>query len=168
MRRILFLFAFVPGLALANADRGVVTTNKISTKTPARYYVYTHPQLLAANGSAVASTVYPFARARLVDVIVYQAGAGVGGTSVTVNVRDNAGTSLLATNATITLAAGNHVGVDAKAEMALPAGCTRPVVKTDGGEVVTKGTYVDIYTTEVGAYSTHPSLRVVLVFESYT
>jgi hypothetical protein len=128
--------------------------------------VYAPPQITVAHNSTLASLVYPFAAgARLVDVIVYQWTAGVGGTSWTATVRNSAGTALLSTLSVLTLAAGAAIGVDAKAEMSLPAGCTRPVLKTDTTVDVSKGSYIDILTSETGSYSTHASARFVLVFE---
>jgi hypothetical protein len=151
--------------AAAQVTRGVVTTSKISTASPARYYVYASPQVVASASTVIASTVYPFGGgAKLVDVIAYQLTAGTTGTSWTINVRNAAGTSLLTTNATIPLSAGASAGIDVKGEMTC-SGCTRPVIKTDGTADVAKGGYVDIQLTESGSYGTHPSVRVVLVFE---
>jgi hypothetical protein len=124
------------------------------------------PFFTVANASTPARFVYPHvAGARLVDAIVYQVSAGTTGTSWTLNVRNAAGASVLTTTATITQAAGASIVVDAKAQIAAVAGCTRPVIKTDGTEAITKGGFLDIYTTESGSYSPHPVGVVVLVFQ---
>jgi hypothetical protein len=158
MRKMMLslLLLAVPSLALPGVTRD---------RALAPIY-WVSPFFTVANASTPARFVYPHvAGARLVDATVYQVSAGTTGTSWTLNVRNAAGASVLTTTATITQAAGASVAVDAKAQIAAVAGCTRPVIKTDGTEVITKGGFLDIYTTESGSYSPHPVGVVVLVFQ---
>lgn len=162
---VVLLVALLAAPVSANVSREVVTTSKISTASPARYVtLYTNVFTTAATQIA-SRWLYPFTSARLVDVVVEQLTAGVGGTSVNVAVRKNTGTDMLATNAVITLAAGAAQETDARGALALPAGCTRPAVKSDGSEAIVKGDALYIYITETGSYSTHPTYLVTLVFE---
>jgi hypothetical protein len=162
---VLALCAFASSAA-AQGIVGPITTGRISRSTAARYVFWVPPWFTVANGSTPARFVYPYAAgARLVDVLVYQVAAGTVGTSWTLNVRNAAGTSLLTTTATLTLASGANQTTDAKGAVALPSGWTRPVLKTDATVDIAKGGFLDIYTTETGAYTVHPTGVVVLVFE---
>lgn len=168
MRKLLFVVAaalvLAPPSASANARGATITTQMISPASAARYvYTLTGSVNAVANGNVV-SVWTPFA-ARLVDLIVYQQTAGTGGTSFTVDVKTAGGTSLLATLPVQTLASGADKLADAKGALALPSGWTRPVIKTDGAEVVTKGQRLVISTVETGSYSGHPLFQVTLVYE---
>lgn len=166
MKRLTLLLALLPALAFANIDRGLVTTPKISKATPARYFVVESNQFTTIAGAAVWRWVYPFATpARLVDLIVYQVGAGTVGTSWTATLRDATPTSLMTTSGLATQASGANLVTDAKGELSLPAGWTRPVLKTDATTLYSKGEYIEIYTAETGAYTVHPTGIVALVFE---
>lgn len=143
-----------------------VNTPAISPGSPAHYVPMSSPLFLTAANGVTARFVYPFAGgARLVDMLVHQADAGVGGTSYTVDVKNVAGTSLLATLPVSTLASGASKGTDAKGDVALPSGWTRPVLKTDATVTVAKGDRLNVSTVETGTYSTHATVVVVLVFE---
>ena len=131
----------------------------------AQYVMMSTPYFNTANGSVVGRFVYPYAAgARLVDVLVYQVQAGTGGTSWSVTVRNAAGTGMLDTLPVATLASGANQVTDAKEEVALPSGWTRPVIKSDATPDVVKGGFIDVYCTEVGTYSPHAVGIVVLVF----
>lgn len=165
MRKLLVVAALaLPLYAAANVRPSTVTTRMISPASAARYvYTLTGSANAVANGNIVSVWV-PFA-GRLVDLIVYQQTAGVGGTSFTVDVKTAGGTSLLATLPVLTLASGADKLTDVKGGLTLPSGWTRPVIKTDGTEVVTKGQRLVISTVETGSYSGHPLFQVTLVYE---
>lgn len=164
MKTILLALALIPSLALANVQRDIVTTAKISPSSPARYVFWQSWCTAAANGTTChASYPYP-GGARVVDLIVYQHAAGAGGTSFTVDVKNGA-TSLLSTLPVVTFASGADKVTDARGNLALPAGWTRPVLKTDSTITVAQGTKLSIATVETGTYSPHPSFLVTLVFE---
>jgi hypothetical protein len=157
------LFAFS---AHAGVVSSTVTTSKISRASPAHYVVLSSLSSAVAAGVAVVRVVYPHAApARLVDVIMYQLTAGVGGTSWTCDIQNSASASLLSTVGVATLASGAAKVTDANGSLSLPSGWTRPVIKTDGSEVVTEGTYLQVFTTETGSYSTHVTAVFALVFE---
>lgn len=156
-------------LALSARAQGVqsslISTGRISPSSPARYVYLATASVTATATGTVVKLVYPYsAPGRLVDVIHYQNGAGTGGTSYTLDVKVGA-TSLLSTLGVVTLASGADKITDAKAEVALPAGWTRPVIKSTSEAVVMKGAVILINTTETGTYSPHPTFMVELVFE---
>jgi hypothetical protein len=143
-----------------------IGTAQISRLSPAHWVAVPLIQQSSVASGLVINAIYPHsAPARLVDVIHYQVGAGVGGTSYTLDVKNAAGTSLLTTLSVATLASGADKVTDARGEIALPAGWTRPVLKTDTTVDVTKGTKLRIETVETGTFSTHPTFIVVLIFE---
>lgn len=168
MKKILVaILAALPLLASAGAvRRGVVSTSSISAASPARYVVWTSHRVLTAASGSIASYAYPFAGgARLVDAIFVQYTPGAGGTSWDGDIRKSDGTSLLTTKCTGTLASGSYKRTDAKGDLALQPGWTRPVLKTDATVDVAKGDYLELHTTETGTYSTHATILVILVFE---
>lgn len=145
---------------------GPLGSSRINRLSPAHWVSVPLVQQSTVASGLVINAVYPHsAPARLVDVILYQVGAGVGGTSYTFDVKNAAGTSLLTTLAAVTLASGADKVTDAKGEIALPSGWTRPVLKTDTTVDVTKGTKLRIETVETGTYSTHATFIAVLIFE---
>jgi hypothetical protein len=158
-----------PLTALGQVDRGIVTTGKISTAAPARYFAVQSNQFTVANGLAAWRWVYPFATpARLVDMVVYQVSAGTVGAGAPawyVSPRDSVPTNLLTTTTKATQASGANLAIDAKGVLAIPAGWTRPVLKTDASVIFTKGKYVEIYVSETDTYTAHPTGIVALVFE---
>lgn len=166
MRKLLLSLALLPALAAAQGvDRGIVTTSKISTEAPARYVFVQIPGAALTAANSIVSAVYVPWAGRVVDIIVYQAGAGVGGTSYTVDLKTVGGTSLLSTLAVVTLASGVGAVTDARGLVALPAGWTRPVVKTTSDAVVTRGQRLNIHTVETGTYGTHANVMVTVVID---
>lgn len=165
MRKLLFLVMFVPALAFGQAAvPPTVSSLKISTASPARYItVYSASIAVVANGNA-SSVFVPWA-GTLVDVVFYQGAAGSGGTSYTVDIQKVDGASLLSTLGTIPQSTSADQRIDAKGELAAITGWTRPVIKTDGTGVLTKGTKLFIKTIESGTYTVHASLMVALYFE---
>ena len=149
---------------------GTVRTQQISAATAARYVILFSPYFSTSASGNVAQFVYPHvAGARLVDLVVEQVGAGVGGSSWTADVQIAGGTSMLSTLASIPIGAGAFAAVDALAEIAAAScsSCTRPVIKTDATPVVNKGTHVIVKVVETGSYSTHPTAVVTLKFEPF-
>jgi hypothetical protein len=173
MKRSLSLLALLvlaaavsPTVASSSVASSSVSTSRISRASPARYVFLETVQFATTASGNVSRLIYPYGSpARLVDVIVYQVAAGTGGTSYTVDVKNSAGTSLLATLSVSTLASGPHKSVDAKGELALPSGWTRPALKTDSTVDVIKGQVFDVTTVETGTYSPHATTIVALVFE---
>jgi hypothetical protein len=169
-KMIAVLAVLMPLFAYAGASRDVVTTSKIASYNPSRYWVHTASGLMG-NSSVISYYVYPHdTPARLVDVVFTQTSAGVGGTSWTLNAQDLAGTSMFTTNVTGTLASGigtaaAPITVDSKGVLALPTGWTRPVLKTDSSVIFTKGRSFRIFATESGTYSTHAFVNFVFIFE---
>lgn len=143
-----------------------VTTPHISPSTASRYVYFTVTSQ-TSNGSSISPYfVYPSGcGGRLVDIVIQQRTAGTTGTSWTLDLRNKDATSLFVTAATGTQASGNYQSVDAKGEVDLPSGWTRPVIKTDSTVSITKGTSLYLYVTESGSYGTHPTLIVTLVFD---
>lgn len=167
MRRSIILVALLlPSLAAAQGvSRGTVTTQKIDPRTAARYIIWTPPAWTVANASYPATWVAPF-NCRLVDVVVAQRTAGTVGTSWSLDVRLADGTtSMLSVVPVATLASGASKTTDVRGDLTLPAGWTRPVVKTDATPDLAKGAVVHLYTTETGAYTVHPGASVALIFE---
>jgi alpha-beta hydrolase superfamily lysophospholipase len=154
MRVLAVVLLLVPGLAF-----GGVTRAKRD-----RYVAVATGTLTAVANGAVSSVWVPWA-GRIVDAIVYQQGAGTGGTSLTVDLKTTGGTSLLATLPVLTLASGADKLTDASGALALPSGWTRHVLKTDATVTVTKGQRIAISTVETGTYSPHPAFQVVLYIE---
>lgn len=161
------LFA-VPVVPLAqSASSPVITTQRLSSRSPARYVTLVSGNMTMGNPSVPWRWVYPFkGTATLHDVVVNQVVAGTGGTSTTVAVRKNGSVDMLATNATVPLSAGALAVLDMRGELALPSGATRPVAKTDGSETITKGDVIYVYSTESGTYSPHATFVVTLVLRS--
>jgi hypothetical protein len=155
MKRALLLLTFVPLIASAGVRRDQRPLVYLQT-----------PIVTVANNTQIVRVVSPIS-GRLVDVIVYQNAAGTGGTSWTCDVVNAAAASMLSTVATVTLASGAGTKTDARGEIALPAGWTRPVIKTDSTPVVTKGATLNIHTAETGTYSPHPGAIVVLVLQPF-
>jgi len=112
--------------------------------------------------SGVASTALQ-TLGKVVDVIIYQAAVGVGGTSVTCNILKN-GTTIFTTNGVIALASG-VAAIDAKGELAVPTGATRPVLKTDSTVLCKKGDVFALTTTVTGTYTTAPNLGIIVVVD---
>lgn len=164
--RIAALACLFPALANAGIERTPVKTSSFAATTASRY-VYHTASVGVLNGSSVSPFyVYPMkCGARLVDVLVYQRTAGGGGTSWGLDIRNVSGTSLLTTTGVITLASGAGTVTDAKGELSLPNGWTRPALKTDSTVDVAKGDLLYVYTTEVGSFSTHPTAVVTFVFD---
>ena len=141
-----------------------INSARISARSPARYVVIS-PRYFTTVASGIGERwVMPFS-GRLVDIIINQANAGVGGTSFTLDVQNESSTSLLSTLPLQTLASGANQKTDIRGELALPSGWTRGVVKTDGTATVTKGTRLSLATVETGTYGTHATIVVALVFE---
>jgi hypothetical protein len=147
-------------------SRGSIGVAELSASTPA-HYVHLHTSALTvANGSTLFRVVYPYASgARLVDLIIYQNSVGADGTSVSVDLRLADASSVLSALGVFTLASGANTVTDAKANIALPGGWTRPVLKTDTTVDISKGESVGVFTTETGVYTAHPTMYAVLVFE---
>lgn len=166
MRRMLLLAALLPSFAFGQGVRpAMVNTRMISPASSARYVYFASGSLTSTANGALVSVLAPV-NGRLVDMLVYQQAAGTVGTSFTVDVKTVGGTSLLSTLPVLTVASGADKVTDAKGAVALPSGWTRPVVKVDGGEVVTKGQRLLISTVETGAYGTHATFFVALWYES--
>lgn len=143
-----------------------INTSRISRASPARYVTLSTREVAGQNGAIVAYAFYGApASARLVDVVIYQLAAGTTGTSIAVDVRTSAGTSMLTAAGVMTLAAGANQKTDARGDIALPSGWTRPAVKTDATALVTEGSVIQVYTTETGVYGSHPTILVALIFE---
>lgn len=100
---------------------------------------------------------------KVVDVIVYQANVGVGGTSVTCNILKN-GTTIFTTNPVMALASG-VTAIDTKGELAVPTGATRGVLKTDSTVLCKKGDVFALTTTVSGTYTGAPALGIVVVID---
>jgi hypothetical protein len=160
MKALILALAF---LAPDWASAGV-TRHKPVTES-ARYVHFQWQGSTAATGTVI-NHVYPYpGGARLVDVIVHQNSVGVGGTSVAVDVKNVSAVTLLTTPLALTLASGANTVTDARGNLALPSGWTRPVIKTDATATVAEGARIQIATTETGTYSSHPVVVVTLVFE---
>jgi hypothetical protein len=159
MRKILAAVLAALLVVPAVASAGVTRSPRPS------YVMISFSGTIAASGARLGFTVWPHDfRARLVDVVVHQYSAGTSGTSWSALARkaDGASFANLSTASTLTLAAGAYAEVDAQGDLAVPAGCTAPGIVA--GLEVSKGTYIDVTTTEVGSYSPHASASVVLVF----
>jgi hypothetical protein len=162
----LALAAFASDAAALGVVPPTVSTGGLSRSSPAHYVVVTTVNFPSVANGNLGHFIYPFSgSATLVDVIVYQASAGVGGTSFTVDIKNAAGTSLFTTLPVITLASGADKLADAKAELALPSGWTRQVLKTDATVTLTKGQRFTISTVETGTYSTHAQIVFSFIFE---
>lgn len=169
MRKVLCLLVLVlvPAFALAQGvGPAKIGTSRISKRAAAHYVL-----LGMSNAGTVPGTlvrfIYPYsAGAKLVDIVAYTYSVGVGGTSWSFSVRNAAGTSLLSTLGTMALADG-AVAMDTVGDIPKPTNSTRPVLKTDSTVSVSKGSFIDVYATETGTYSTHPTAMVVLVFEPF-
>lgn len=141
-----------------------VNSSRISARSPARYVVIS-PRYFATVASGLGERwIMPFS-GRLVDIVINQASAGVGGTSFTLDVQNESSTSLLSTLPVQTVASGANQKTDVRGELALPSGWTRGVVKTDGTATITKGTRLSLVTVETGTYSTHATIVVALIFD---
>ena len=154
----------------------MIRARNVDASSALRYIVFESTGALPAltgTLSAVMLGAWPFrqqgmANAKIVDVIISQATAGTAGTSWTVNVKKN-GTTVLATNGVMALASGANAKVDAKAEAgAVPSGATRPVLKTDGTVLLTKGDVVSWDLTVSGTYTgAAPQVCVTVVIDPY-
>jgi hypothetical protein len=168
MKTLRFAAAVVLGVVLLSPARAPAGPSRSRwTPSTARYVVIPFAGNVAASGSRLGFTVWPHdSRARLVDVIVHQYTAGTIGTSWSAQVRRADGASfanMLSTASVLTLASGAYAETDAQGDIALPAGCTRPVI--DSSVEVSKGSYIDVITNETGSYTVHASGSVILVFE---
>lgn len=171
MKKLLFAVALIfPVLAIAGAKPSNITTAALGASSPSRYKELCRASYAVSNNGTT-QYVWPYGRARLVDIVIHQQGAGTVGTSWSVQVRKILGTytTMLSTTSTALQSSGATAAtvIDAKGDMALPVGWTRPVIKTDGSEIVAKGDYLDVLTTESGSYSVHPTAMVCIVFESF-
>lgn len=113
-------------------------------------------------GGAAIQSQYQFSR--IVDIIVSQSLAGVGGTSFTVNVLKN-GVTVLSTLGVVTLASGANQSTDVKGELALPAGWTRMVLKTDSTILLKKGDNIEIQLVITGTYSTAAQIAIAVIVD---
>jgi hypothetical protein len=163
------LLLLLPLAATAQSIKpGLTGTRQISPASPARY-VYFQAYVTSVASGTLTSFVYPYpGGARLVDVVVSQVAAGTGGTSVAVDAKNAAVVSLLTTPLSATLASGANVVTDARGNLSLPSGWTRPVIKTDATPVVAQGASIQLVVTETGAYTVHPVLSVTFVFDPLT
>lgn len=114
---------------------------------------------------------------RIVDIQLYQAAAGVGGTSWSVALLKNV-TTVTTTAGVLALAGGVNTFVQTAASpdianglsaVALPSGATRPVLSTTAATVtVARGDVLTINVTNSGTYSTAFSGQVrVLIDPAY-
>ncbi len=105
--------------------------------------------------------------ARVVDIVVAQALAGTAGTSWSAAVKKN-GTAIYSTAPVLALASGAYAAVDSKAELALPTGATRGVLKTDSTILIKKGDVLSWDLTVTGTYTgAAPYCSVSLVIDPY-
>jgi hypothetical protein len=106
--------------------------------------------------------------AKIVDVVIAQANAGAGGTSVTFNVKKN-GTTIFGTNGVFLLAAAANTAIDAKAEIATVTNTTRPVLTTTVSNLLLKkGDVVSVDIVVAGTYTgTAPQFSVHVVVDPY-
>lgn len=140
------------------------------------------PVTLTGTGSALAVGVWPYGQrsppfggtaiqsqyefAKIVDVVLAQTAAGVGGTSFTVNVLVN-GVTIFTTNAVVTLASGANVSTDAKGELTLPAGWTRPVLvaSNNANLFLKKGDSISVTYVVTGTYTTAAQFIVSVIVD---
>lgn len=102
--------------------------------------------------------------ARVVDVVAVQTQAGVGGTSFTYDIQKN-GVSILSTLGGFTLAGGANIATDAKGELSVPVGVTRPVLKKDATIFLKKGDNLTIVHTVTGTYTTAAQVAITAVID---
>jgi hypothetical protein len=145
----------------------ISTTAAITNAVP--LFVWHFPARYPVNLTAAAAS-FPQATTpwvKIVDVIVYQAFAGVGGTSQTLNVFKN-GTTIFATNPVVSLAGGANSAADSAGVIALPSGYTRPVLTATTANLLLKKGDVLTFTvpTVTGAYTTAPNLSFVIVIDN--
>ncbi len=102
--------------------------------------------------------------ARLFDFVCNQVSAGVGGTSIQIDLQKN-GVTMLSTLMTIPLTAGAPAVVDMAGNIAAISGAVRPKpALTTAAIRLKKGDVVTIVSTETGAYSGHPTYECEAVF----
>lgn len=101
---------------------------------------------------------------KIVDIIIGQSYAGVGGTSYTVTLAKN-GTAVCSTNAVVALAGGANAATDALGALTVPTGWTRPVLKTDSTIWVKKGDVLSLTTTVSGTYTTSANLSLIVLID---
>lgn len=115
-------------------------------------------------GAAITIPLVAPCDGELVDVVVSQGLAGTGGTSWAAGVTKRNGTNMLATNPSITLAAGANVKGDVRRKIPNTTGVTRAVLHaTRSNRRVARGDSILVTITPTGTYTgTAPDVGVVL------
>jgi hypothetical protein len=139
-------------------------------KSPNRYLRQTYQVSTTANVTAAPVGIVPPGGAKLKDVVIAQAAAGVGGTSWKATPKVN-GTALCSTDPVLSLSDGANKSVNAgnvggPVAIAKPAGATRPVIKVDGTASAAGGAAVTVDITLTGVYSTAVACVVELYWEA--
>ena len=139
-------------------------------KSPLRYIRQVFPFSTTASLTAQVMGMVPAGGAKLKEVNLLQAAAGVGGTSWKATPKVN-GTALCSTDGVIALSDGankavNTGNVGGPPSIAKPAGATRPVIKVDGTASAAGGAAVTVDITLTGVYSTAVTGAVELLWES--
>lgn len=152
-----------PAVAIPPSSTGYYT----HPKSPLRYVIQTFTFSTTANISASQVGVVPPSGATLVDIVVAQSAAGVGGTSWVATPKIN-GVALDTTDGGFTLAAGANKSTNTvlskMGALTNPAGGTRPVIKTDGTATATGGQLITMDVTLTGTYTGAVTGTVTLYF----
>lgn len=142
------------------------TSQFMHPKSPLRYHCIRFQFSTTATLTASVMGALP-AAAKIKDIVVTQAAAGVGGTSFAVTVKKN-GTSVCSTDAVIALADGANKNVNLAASpmgaIAKPTGATRPVLDATKASC-SQG---DVFTADItltGSYSTAVTGAVCVYLE---
>lgn len=161
MRKFLYALAALAALTLAATALADGTNQTFDQRSPLKYVT------CAVNVGATASATGVVlcgvqAPGKIVDLQLYQAAVGVGGTSWSVALVKNA-TTVTSTAGVLALAGGVNTFVQTAASpdvaafgsVALPTGATRPILSTTAATVaVARGDVLTINVTNSGTYST--------------
>lgn len=146
-----------------------IKTRSFDRRTPSRY-ISLHREFTVANAAADNNRqafVWPFsAKGKLVDIVAVLEVAGTI-TNLTVTPKKNNSAAACATNGVLAVAAGVGAGIDAKAEMALPANSTRFVMHgTEANRTFSKGDRLTLDFAQSGTTTTGAQVKIVAVFDS--
>jgi hypothetical protein len=146
------------------------TAGGVIGKSPLRYIKQILLVTTTANVTGAPVGVVPPGGAKLKDVTIAQAAAGVGGTSWKATPKV-AGTALLSTDPVLALSDGANKSVNVgntggPPAIAKPAGATRGVIKVDGTAAAAGGAVVTVDIVLTGTYSTAVACIVELLWES--
>ena len=145
-----------------------IKTRSFDRRTPGKYITQTRAFTVANAATDNNRQAFHWgfgADGKVVDIIATLEVAG-SITNLTITPKKNNSQAICSTNGIIAVAAGVGATIETKAERALPAGATRPVLSsTEANRTLDKGDRVTIDFAQSGTVTTGAQVLITIVFE---